>query len=145
MRHVRQGKSLHDLVFAKVALDVSSLIDYVSLLLVFPLSVYLLIATRGNDHLASAKRLVTFLVPFLAIASVNLAYNFVNFGSVSTFAEQFWGVNRLNPTNGLRTSPRTSLAGVLGGFSLTNLAVHAIFSLVSPWRGLLLLSPVLIL
>ena len=134
MRHSRNAESDWNLVFAGLALGVSALIDYVSMLLAFPLLAYLLVKNRESDHRAWVKRLSTFIGPFLAVAGVNLVYNYVNFGSAITFPEQFF-----------KGAPKSSLAGLLSRFSLASLASHVVFNLISPYRGLLLLSPVLIL
>lgn len=139
------ASSSYSLVLSAICLGVSSLIDYLAILFAIPLLGYIVYTARsrktGSDNEESSTRkisfylapIVLFIIPFVALAGINLLYNEIIFGSATTFPEQFW-----------TQSSQSGILGVLSRFSLYGLASHSIFNLISPYRGLLLLSPVLV-
>jgi hypothetical protein len=140
------ASSYYSLVLSAICLGVSSLIDYVAILFAIPLLGYIVYVARrkmgsntdeekGNRRKISSyvTPIVLFVAPFVALAGINLLYNEIIFGSATTFPEQFW-----------TQSSQSGILGVLSRFSLYSLATHSTFNLISPYRGLLLLSPVLI-
>jgi len=138
LRYSHGEASARSLVLAGLCLGAASLVDYLSLLFLFPLLGYLLIAARERGNLRiRATRAAIFIGALFPVAVLNLVYNYTIFGSALTFPEQYWAY--------APASVHRGLLGLLGRFSLLSLVPHMIFNLFSPYRGLFLLSPVLIL
>jgi hypothetical protein len=139
MRYFRGTRSVYNLVLSGICLGISSLVDYVSILFVIPLLAYLFYSFKGKIKgvFMLVKTFCLFLLPFLLVASVNLLYNYILFGSFTTFPAQFYIYASVPPGNGV--------TGVFARFDLIGLPEHLVYNLISPYRGILLFSPVLAL
>ncbi len=138
LNYTKNGRPRAYMYFAGLALGIASLVEYVSALLIVPISAYLLFASNKNKHYFSGfwkgkiEDVVSLFILFFLVASVNLFYNSLIFSNPLVFPEQLW-VNA------------QSQGGLGGRFSIDGMAEQALFYLVSPFRGLLLLSPILAL
>jgi hypothetical protein len=140
MRDVRQNSSIFVLLWSGTFLGVASLTDYLSALFFIPLVGYLLLVSekiRVTSVRNYVTKLVSFVVPAVFVGSINLLYNHVIFGNFFTFPEQFW---MYAPISSSQSGP----LGLMDRFSFEGLGAHLLLNLVSPYRGLLLLCPVLI-
>ena len=121
LRHVRVTKSERDLVLAGICLGAASFIEYMAALFVLPIIVYLLIKGRG------AGRVIRFLDSFSIGPLLWLTTNYLAFSKPFIFPEQ------------LKAGP------ILNQFDFGSMLLHAAAYIVSPYRGILVFSPVLIL
>jgi hypothetical protein len=104
-----------------VALGVGSTIEYLSALLILPLAFYLGYKRKLNITLGAV-----FLATFIIGPILDLAYNQSVTGNPLTFPEDLWGGST-----------------ALSRFVPSQLLTVPFYNLLSPYRGLLLYSPVL--
>ena len=119
------SKPARHLELAGLSLGIATLVEYAAGLLILPLFIYLLFQEkRGNKSgLDLAKFIGTFAPTGIAL---NLAYNYYLFGNPVMFPQQLY-------SDGLHF------------FANNQMLQHILFNLDSPYRGLLLVSPVLVL
>lgn len=112
-------------------LGAASLVDYFASLTLLPVLVYLVYAISKTATLAKyGFQLLLLTAMFLIGVLTNLLYNASIFGNPFIFPEQFFG---------------SSSTPLIERFSLVGILPHLAYNLFSPYRGLLLLSPVLAL
>lgn len=118
----RERKTPVQLVLAGVSLGVSFFVEYVAGLLIIPILAYLILTkARTRDVLPT---LYGFLIgPFL-----QLSYNYGVFGNPLLFPEQLKG---------------DASQSLLGRFDPLGILLHTLLYVDSPYRGLLLFSPVI--
>jgi hypothetical protein len=120
-----------------LSLAVAAVLDYVSMVFAIPLFVYIFfIAVKSGRGTGTFSGLFVFCVLFFFGVLLDLSYNWLIFKSPFTFPEQFFSES---PT---RSHTLLSLAG---RFYWNDAILHAGYNLVSPYRGILVLSPVLLL
>jgi hypothetical protein len=148
--YFRKCSRIAYVVLAGFCLGVVSLLDYVAAILVFPIAIYVifgLIVTRRSTEFDGRESswlriswlfaFITFLVAFLLTGPlVILGYNNTIFGSPLRFSEEYYKY---------ATPGQTSLTGLAARFHFSDLPQQMAFNLFSPYRGLLVLSPILIL
>ena len=147
--YFRRNSKIVFLVLAGLCLGIVSILDYVAAILVVPLSIYVIagivISRRSvavDDSPAHSKRVpglafIPFLATFLITGPLTvLAYNDAIFGSPLKFSEEYYKYV---------TPGQTNLTGLAARFHFSALPEQMIFNLFSPYRGLLVLSPILIL
>ncbi|MGI0090129.1 MAG: glycosyltransferase family 39 protein [Nitrososphaerales archaeon] len=116
---------------AGLGLGVGTLVEYAAALFIAPLLVYLVAKRREEGSRSSVSRVlnsgpISFLASFIASGvGLNLLYNYALFGDPLLFPQQLY-------YNGIH-------------FLLGSLAYHILLNLISPYRGLFLFSPVLLL
>jgi hypothetical protein len=124
LKYAKENQGSHILALAGLSLGLAALIEYMASLFVFVLTAYLLFINRRRG-------LLPFLLIFLIGPAIHLIYNYSIFSDPFFFPEQ------------LQTG--TVSKELTGQFSLAWIPEHALFFMLSPYRGLLLFSPVLIL
>ena len=121
LRNCKEGPQSISILLAGWCLGLSTFAEYVAVFMALPLLVYLLRA--GGRRYAYA-----FGAGMLVGPLFHLFFNFVAFRNLLVFPESL--------------KPHES-AGILGRFDITGLPGHLVAYLVSPYRGLLLVSPVI--
>jgi Dolichyl-phosphate-mannose-protein mannosyltransferase len=112
---------------AGLSLGASFFVEYAAGLFVFPLAVYL---WRRNGR---AKDAFVFVLAFLVGPLMHSVYSFTQFGNPLIFPEQ------------LKSGTSQPVIGLLSSFNLASAPLHLIYYMVSPYRGILFLCPVLVL
>ncbi|MGI0091961.1 MAG: glycosyltransferase family 39 protein, partial [Nitrososphaerales archaeon] len=137
------------LLFAGVCIGIVSTLDYVATILVIPIAIYILLQTASRRRVsmlvyglkstaaASGSRFLIFLFTFMATGPlVVLGYNESVFGNPFIFSEEFF-------TN--VPSGNQNLVGLVSRFNLDGLPIQAVYNLISLYRGIFILSPILVL
>ncbi|MGI0091014.1 MAG: hypothetical protein ACREBS_04845 [Nitrososphaerales archaeon] len=139
------------LLLGGISIGIASTLDYVATILVIPIAIYILLQIRISKSLPSFSRLatgfraaatgraglLTLLIGFAATGPlVILAYNQFVFGNPFDFSEEFF---REVPAG------QRNIGGLEGRFQFGALPFHMLFNLLSLYRGLFVLSPILIL
>ena len=125
LRYTKASSRDRNLVISGLCLGMACFIEYVAALFALPILGYLL--AKGVRRKSVSKLFVSFLVgPF-----VLMSYNYSIFGNPLAFPEQF----KVGSTS----------ASLLAMFNPVNMIGHFPLYFVSPYRGLLLLSPVVVL
>jgi hypothetical protein len=120
-----EGKRTRLLELAGLSIGIASLIEYAAGLLMLPLLTYLFVLQKSEGK--SGFRLIGFLGTFALTGIVlNLAYNYALFGNPMIFPQQLY-------SDGLHF------------FVNGSMLEQILFNLFSPYRGVFLLSPVLVL
>ncbi len=107
-------------------LGVASFVEYAAALSVFPLGYYIF------RRVGTKKRLFPFVGAFMAGSSLNLVYNYLLFGNPLLFPEQ------------LKSGSQLPIVGLLSSFQPQLALLHAASYLGSPYRGIAVLCPVLV-
>lgn len=123
LRHTKGRGGIGSLVASGILLGLAGFVEYAALLLVVPMAGYLIVRTRK-------RALPVFLSGFIIGPLLQLAYNFAAFGSALTFPEQL---------------KAGASVGLLSRFDLLGALGHADMYLLSPYRGILVFSPVVVL
>lgn len=126
------SQKLHYVVLAGLSLGIASFVEYAALFLFVPLFGYLIVMSRNvQTHRVSLKaRLTSFSLPFLLGPTLQLVYNSFLFGNPLTFPES------LKVGNG---------SSLLEEFNLLGVPARMMAYAISPYRGLLFFSPVLVI
>lgn len=124
------GKPVGLLGVAGFSLGLATFVEYAAAVFAIPLLIYLLVITRDTNRSIFSNyvnwRTISLSVPFVATSlGLNGVYNYAIFGDPLRFPQEAY-------VNGLH-------------FYLTDLAAHVLFYLVSPYRGILFYSPILVL
>jgi len=112
------------LILAGISLGIAALTEYASALFVVPLFLYILFEKKRIRRVVSALMFASFFV--IIGVGLNLLYNYELFGNALVFPQMLFAYG-VHFTLGI------------------DLAEHLLFYLVSPFRGVLFLSPILIL
>ena len=121
LRHVKVTRKSRDLLLAGVCLGAAAFVEYMAALFILPLIAYVLIKGRGPKSAAS-------LITAFSVGPVLwFVTNYLAFSDLLVFPEQ------------LKAGP------ILAQFDFSQVIIHAGAYLVSPYRGLLIFSPVVIL
>jgi hypothetical protein len=122
LRYVRDKPNLANLAFSGLALGLATFVEYFAALFVPFCIAYLLMKKNG-------KGIGPFFLAFGVGPLLQLTYNYSQFSNPLIFPEQ------------LKVGSTGSL---FARFDLLAVTIHAIFYLVSPYRGLLFFSPILL-
>jgi hypothetical protein len=122
------------LVLAGLSLGVATLVEYAAALFVVPLTAYLVIRSKRENGFTPFPRLsfgheaILFFLGAYALIGIglNLCYNYLLFMDPLTFPQQLY-------SDGLHF------------FFGSPTIYHVLYNLISPYRGLFLLSPILLL
>ena len=127
----RDSQKIQYIVFAGLSLGAASFTEYLATLLIIPFLLYLVFSFRakGLGVLRVKWKLLVFLIGSAVGPVLDLGYNYLIFGDPLTFPEQYW----------------KNHASLVSQFTIGSLAVNSIYNLISPYRGLFLFSPVLVL
>ncbi len=119
-------RRLNEPITAGICIGLASFIEYMTFLFVPVLAAYLFIKTRNKSLL------LFFLLASASGPAMHMIYNYVAFQNPLLFPEQL----RLDENEN---------ASLLFRFHLSELPLHVLAYIISPYRGLILWSPILIL
>lgn len=109
-----------------LSLGLASFVEYAAGLFVVPLAVFEWYRTR------SWRNLTVFVSAFLIGPIANAVYNFILFRNPLIFPEQ------------LKSGTAQPVGGLLSAFNIWSAPIHMLYYLMSPYRGVLFLAPILV-
>jgi hypothetical protein len=133
-------RGVSKLALAGLLLGAASFTDYLATLLIFPMTLFVYFSSKGRRSAQKSNVSLGFplLISIFLVSGPCLVflYNYYNFGGPFIFPEEFYKFASPN---------ERSLGGLAMRFHLGYIGYAALYNLVSPYRGLLIFSPVLVL